>query len=561
MTIDLTSAPFSLDSAAASWVSDTRAQLTVEQKVGQIMCLYLARGDTREWSEWLAERGIEPGGVMMTPRPPAEARTSVALLQERSRVPLLFSGNLESGTVNFLAGTEAFANPMQLAATGDPSTAEILAAHCARAADEIGINWAFAPVIDLALNPDNPITNTRTFGSDPDVVADFGASYIQAMEARGIATSAKHFPGDGVDGRDQHLVTSCNDLDTDTWWATYGRIYARAIAAGTRTIMVGHIRQRALSLAARPHLEHRDIMPATLAPELIGGVLRDQLGFAGLTVSDNSAMTGFTSVLPRDEALPQMVNAGIDMMLGNVDVEDDYRVLLDAVRSGIISMDRLDEAVTRVLATKASMGLHEGVDRSEREHPSAETDRDARLDVARRSITLVKDTQGLLPLDPARHRRALVYVVGDEPTFYDPSGPFAPQFVAGLEARGLDVEVRIVPGNQTTPAEAARLHEHFDVCIYFANVRFVGNSNTLRLTWSPWQGWDAPRHVALLPTALVSIADPYLLRDAPMIRTALNGYTPTPATVEAVLEALFGEIPVVGRTPVDPFAGRWDAAL
>ncbi|MFT4030373.1 MAG: glycoside hydrolase family 3 N-terminal domain-containing protein [Protaetiibacter sp.] len=561
MTISLHDAPFRLDARGIAWVETTLASLSLEQKVGQLMCLYLARGDAAEWSDWLLARRLEPGAMMMTPRPPAEAGTAVRMLQERSGVPLLFSGNLESGVVNFLAGTEAFANPMQLAATGDPSAAEELARHCARVADEIGINWAFAPVIDIAINPGNPITNTRTFGSDPETVAAFGSAYIRAMESRGIATSAKHFPGDGVDDRDQHLVTSANDLDTETWWATFGQVYRAAIEAGTRTIMVGHIRQRALSLAARPELAPREIMPATLAPELLEGVLRSELGFAGLVVSDNSAMTGFSSVLPREEALPRMIAAGVDMLLGNVDVEDDYRILLDAARTGAIGATRLDEAVMRVLAVKASIGLHDGVDRRERPHRSPGEDEAARRDIARRSVTLVKDTQELLPLDPTRHRRALVYVVGDEPTFYDPSGPFSPQFIAGLEARGLDVEVRTVPGNSTTPAEAARLHETFDVCIYFANVRFIGNSNTLRLTWSPWQGWDAPRHVAKLPTALVSIADPYLLRDVPMIRTAINGYTPTPATVDAVLEVLFGELEASGRSPVDPLAGRWDAAL
>ncbi|HEY5319389.1 MAG TPA: hypothetical protein VIJ76_00795 [Galbitalea sp.] len=173
----------------------------------------------------------------------------------------------------------------------------------------------------------------------------------------------------------------------------------------------------------------------------------------------------------------------------------------------------------------------------------------------------MKDTQQLLPLSARKYRRALVCVVGDRPTFYDPTGPFAPQFIDGLRARGLEVEVRQIPGPATTPAEADRLHEKFDVCIYFANVRFVGNTNGLRLVWSPWQGFDSPRHVATLPTVLVSIADPYLLQDAPMIKTAINGYTPTRATVEATLQLLFGEIDAVGVSPVDPFAGHWDAAL
>jgi beta-N-acetylhexosaminidase len=558
---DLTVAPFDLDADATSWVESTLVGLSVEAKVGQLLCVYLRSTDMAEWTAWLDERGIHPGGMMMISRPPADARRDVTALQEWSPVPLLMAGNLESGAVNFLTDTPAFANPMQLAATGDPVTARRLAIHCARAGNDIGINWAFAPVIDVAMNPHNPITNTRAFSNDPGTVAAFGEAFIRELESRGVATSAKHFPGDGVDDRDQHLSTTSNDLDSATWWSTFGAVYERAIAAGTRTIMVGHIRHRALSRELLPGIDDRDIMPATLAPELINGVLRGRLGFNGLIVSDNSAMAGLTSVLPRQRALPAMLNAGIDMVLGNLDVAEDFAILLAAARSGEIDPDRLDDAVRRVLATKASIGLHREVDRSRWEQPDAAQEAAWAQDVARRSITLVKDTQQLLPLRAERHRRALVYVVGDVPTFYDPSGPFADRFIAGLTARGLEVEVRRVPGNTTTPAEAEHLHERFDVCIYFANVRFVGNANSLRITWSPWQGFDAPRHVASLPTAIVSIADPYLLQDVPMIRTAINGYTPTTQTVDAVLEVLFGERAATGTSPIDPFVGHWDAAL
>lgn len=558
---DLRSTPFHLDDEAVEWVEQTLAGLTLEQKVGQLMCVYLRSTDMADWTDWLAREGIEPGGMMMTSRPRGDAHRDVVALQQWAQIPLLMAGNLESGAVNFLADTPAFANPMQLAATGDPESARLLAIHCARTGNQIGINWAFAPVIDIALNPHNPITNTRTFGDDPQIVASFATAYIRELESRGIATSSKHFPGDGVDDRDQHLVTSTNDLDAATWWRTFGAVYEQAIAAGTRTIMVGHIRQPALTREALPGIEPRDIMPATLAPELIQGVLRGRLGFNGLVVSDNSAMTGLTSVLPRREALPRMLRAGIDMVLGNIDVAEDFAILLDSMRSGDVPSERTDDAVRRVLALKASIGLHRGWDRSEAELPAAAEESAWARDIARRSTTLVKDTQRLLPLRPESHRRALVYVVGDEPTFYDPSGPFADQFVAGLTARGLDVEVRRVPGNSTSVYEAEHLHERFDVCIYFANVRFVGNSNSLRISWSPWQGVDAPRHVASLPTALVSIADPYLLQDVPMIRTVINGYTPTEHTVEAALAVLFGEQPALGTSPIDPFVGRWDAAL
>jgi beta-N-acetylhexosaminidase len=256
-----------------------------------------------------------------------------------------------------------------------------------------------------------------------------------------------------------------------------------------------------------------------------------------------------------------MLEAGVDMILGNLDVEEDFRILVDAVRTGRLGRDRLEESARRVLGTKASMGLLDRVDRRGRSVPDPVEEAGWRRDVAERSVTLVKDTQQLLPLAPERQRRVLVYVVGDAPTFYDPTPPLAPGFVAALRERGMEVEVREIPGNTTTVAEAEHLHERFDICIYFSAVRFVGNSNVLRMTWSPWQGFDAPRHVASLPTVLVSVADPYLLQDVPMIRTAINGYTPTTATVDAIVGVLFGDIPPRGESPVDPFAGRWDAAL
>jgi beta-N-acetylhexosaminidase len=302
-------------------------------------------------------------------------------------------------------------------------------------------------------------------------------------------------------------------------------------------------------------------MPASLAPELLTGILRERLGFEGLIVTDNTAMTGFTSVMPRAEALPRAVVAGNDMLLGNVDVETDFAILLDAVGDGRIPPKRLDEAVRRVLALKASIGLHVETDRSQRELPDVAEESQWRASIAENATTVVKNRGGLIPLTPRPGLRALVYVLGDAATFYDPTPPLSAYFIAGLRERGLDVEIRRVPGNTTTIPEAELLHEHFDVCLYYADVRFVGNSNVLRLAWTPAQGPDAPRHVATLPTVLVSIADPYLLQDVPMIQAAINGYTPSTATVDAALAVLFGEREAVGVSPVDPFAGHWDAAL
>lgn len=559
--IDLRAAPFLLADDDVQWVESALAAMTTAQKVGQVMCLYLLRPDAAEWIAWLRERGIEPGGVLMTMRTAQAAASDAALLQDSFPVPLLVAGNLESGTVNFLRDTEAFGNPMQIGATADVRHAQRLAVHCARAGTAAGVNWAFAPVVDLAIEPGNPITNTRVFGRDPELVAALGSAYVRELEARGIPTSPKHFPGDGVDDRDQHLVTSCNDLDEAEWEAQFGRVYRAAIDAGARTIMVGHIRQRALSRSLVPGIADADVLPATLAPELLQGVLRGRLGFNGMLVTDNSAMAGFTTVMPREAGLPRALVAGNDMVLGNVDVETDFAILLRAVDEGALPLGRLDDAVRRVLATKASVGLHRPGRRPHVERPDEVEERAWRDALAAASVTVTKNTRDLLPLSLPHGARVLVRVIGDGPTFYDPTPPLAPRFVEGLRARGLEVVVRQVPDEAATVADAERLHERFDLCVYFADMRFEGNTNGFRVRWRAPQGPDLPRHVATLPTVLVSVADPYLLRDMPMISAAINGYTPTTATVDAALAVLFGEAQAQGVAPADPFAGRWDAAL
>ncbi len=428
--VDLSAPLFGLDRRGLAWVEETLAGLTREQKVGQLLCLYLRGDDMARFTSDLDGMGVAPGAVMMLPRSPTAAARDVAALQGWSRIPLLVAGNLESGAVNFLTGVEAFANPMQVAAAGDEAAVDALADHCIRVARSLGMNWAFAPVVDVAVNPANPITNTRSFGADHELVARLGSRYVARLERAGLMTSPKHFPGDGVDDRDQHLVTSSNDLDLDEWTRTFGAVYSAVIAAGARSIMVGHIRQRALSKSVRPGLSDADVRPGSLAAELIGDVLRGRLGFEGLVVSDNTAMAGFTTAGRRDRTLPEMVAAGVDVVLGNVDVAADFAALVQAV--DILTDDRLDEAVRRVLATKASLGLHlspfvAGFGEPAFDHPD---DLEARRVLARRSITVTKDAANLLPLRAAERRRVLVVVVGDEPTFYDPSGPFAPHFVA-----------------------------------------------------------------------------------------------------------------------------------
>jgi beta-N-acetylhexosaminidase len=436
---------------------------------------------------------------------------------------------------------------MQVGATRDVMHAGLLGSFCAQRGREVGVNWAFAPVVDLALNHRNPITGTRTFGSDADDVARLGAAYIRALQAGGVAGCAKHFPGDGVDDRDQHLVTSVNSLDLDRWRTTFGAVYRTAIDAGVYTIMAGHIALPALT---------ESFEPATQSRKVLTDLLRGELGFDGLIVSDNTLMAGFSRPLPRRQAIPRAINAGCDMILGAHFVEEDYVTLLDAVRRGEITEERLREAVGRVLDLKARIGV---LSRPTAPSGSPSTFESEKRGLAQASITLAKHTDDVLPVAAARYQRVLVYVIGDTGTFYDPAQGLAEMFIAGLRARGIETVRRDVPGEGRTQVTERELQDSVDLIIYFANLTFTSDSNSSRIRWSYPQAPESPR--LPIPSLLVSIADPYHLQDLPSVGTAVNGYTPSPQTVEAVLAGITGELPMRGMSPIDPYCGYADARV
>ena len=442
----LTSGPPPLSRAQADAVDEVLDSLDPAAKVGQLFCAYLVEPDTdRLLSQWEAA-GFAPGGVLLLARDADKTRADIDVAQSRSAVPLLVAANLEEGAGVVGERDDAYANPLQVAATGDPEQAFRLGLACGSRGRELGINWAFAPVVDLSVNPQNPIVRTRSFGSDPQLVAAMGAAYVEAVQACGVAATLKHWPGDGVDGRDQHLLTTDNSMDLATWRATFGEVYRAGIRAGAMTVMPGHIRLPALTRRANVTRSSGDDLPATLSADLLQTLLRDELGFAGLIVSDNTAMAGFSTAMPREQALPTALLAGCDMLLGAIDPLEDYTIVLGAVERGDIPRTRVDDAVRRILVVKARLGLLEEPATTEfTSVPKAQIDAWKR-ECAERAVTLVRDRDQLLPLSSSRYSDVLVYVLGDEPTFYDPTGGYGRRFTAQLAARGLRVTTRTIPG-------------------------------------------------------------------------------------------------------------------
>lgn len=567
MAIDLRGNPFYLDDEAVAWVEKTLASLTEDEKIQQLFfpaCFYYTEAELDAMLEKL-----HPSGVMFRPCSAQEAITAANHLQRISKVPMLIAANLEKGGNGVVKEGTLLGSPMAIAATPNwEENAERLGTLCAREAKAVGANWAFAPIIDIDSNYRNPITNTRTFGSDPEKVAACGLAYTKACQKEGLAASIKHFPGDGRDDRDQHLVTTVNDLDCETWMATYGKAYKVSIDAGALTCMVGHIMQPAWEKRLNPALKDEDIMPGALSPELVGenGLLRKVLGFNGLIVTDATTMAGITIPMPRRKVVPTCIAAGADIFLFSRNMEEDLNFMCEGVAEGLITKQRLNDAVTRILALKAAVGLHKPIPERKLEDAmqvlGCEEHQRWAEELAQQCVTLVKEEKGVLPLDPAKKRILYYPIEAEQGVSYSVRAGVCAEFKALLEKEGFEV-TEFVPDKTheggVTPSEY--FESHYDYIIYLANMATKSNQTTVRIEWQQPMGANCPHYLTSIPTIFISVENPYHLQDVPRVRTFINAYYSDSRALKAVVDKLVGREPFVGQSPSDPFCGKWDTRL
>ena len=555
--------PFYLTEEQVQWVESTYDSMSLEEKIGQLFCPIVFTKDEKELKELVETKHI--GGMLYREGPGEELRQSHKILQDASRIPLLTASNLEyGGNGSAIEGTY-YGREMLAAATGDVERAYQLGKVSCSEGAAVGVNWSFAPVVDLDLNYHNPIINVRTFGSNLQTVIDMGKAYIRGAKEEGVATSVKHFPGDGVDERDQHLVTSVNALSCKEWNESYGKIYKEMIEAGTLTVMAAHI-------ALPAYEEYFDqkpcerILPATLSENLLKKLLREQLGFNGLIVTDATPMVGFCSAMDRATAVPLSIENGCDMFLFNRNMEEDFRLMREGYEKGILSDARLEEAVKRILATKAAMHLPEKQekgqlvpDASALDILNCETyDRWAK-ECADEGVTLVKDIQKLLPIDPKKHKRVLLELMGDFPS----NKRVCESFVRELEARGFEVTVYEPEGFEVMEDSVESFKSRYDLIFYVGNIETASNKTVSRLNWHTMFGLgnNMPWMVHEMPALFVSVGNPYHLLDAPMIKTFVNGYCNSEYVIHAVVEKLCGDSEFKGKSPIDPFCGKLDLKL
>jgi beta-N-acetylhexosaminidase len=559
----LAKTPFNLLPDDIAWVKKTRDSLSAEQKVAQIFCSMSLRDDPAAMKDILSRK---PGGMLRYMGPDLEAAwKATRMAVETSEIPLLISGDLEGGAY----GQPYFSpvlNQIGVAACNDSALSESLADVLAREGRAMGYNWSYTPVVDINAKFRSAIVGTRSYGSNVDTIIREATTHINTLQRNGVAATAKHWPGEGYDDRDQHLVTTINPLSVEEWEQSFGKIYRSMINTGVMSVMSAHIalpswvRKKFAMIGSEAGIEA--FRPGSVSKLLNQDLLRGELGFNGLVVSDATPMAGFTSWAEREKMAPEVIENGCDMFLFGFPDQRDLALLMNGLREGRLSEQRLDDAVTRVLGLKAALGLHKKtVDEllppldSVRATLRAPSNLAVTTQAAKKTITLIKDTKSILPLQIAKHKRIVVITEGIKPLLPGGEARDLRIVVDGLKARGF--EVRHYDATKPPPSAADT-----DLVLYLIAQESMFSLSHIFIDWRNLHGGlfqALMRFWCDVPAVMVSFGQMYYLYDAPRVPAYINAYTALPAVQEALVRKITGEEPFEGTSPVDAFCGLEDA--
>ncbi|MCC9077154.1 glycoside hydrolase family 3 protein [Litorilinea aerophila] len=523
------------------WVDSTLQSMTLSQCVGQLLCASHPRFTTDEWLALLDR--VPLGALTVRHVSSPELREQMQRLQERSPIPLLVAGDLEHGANALTDGTQ-FPWMMAAGAADDEALMRQMGQATAAEARHAGIHWTFAPVVDLNYNFNNPITNVRALSDQPDRVIRLATALIQGMQADGLlAATAKHFPGDGMDDRDQHLATTVNHLPFAQWQETYGRVWRAVIDAGVMCVMPGHI-----SLPDYQGFTDQPeaAPPATLSAHLLQDLLRKELGFDGVIISDASGMIGLTTRVPGDERAVRCIQAGCDVYLFPETLQD-YERLLQAVQEGRLAEERVWDAARRVLELKARLNLHRDPFGPKPSDADTARHHQAAQEMADKSITVLRG-DGCPPADLQPGSRVLTVTIGAVSPFsrFMPQ-PELPIFDEELRRRGFHVTHLLNPGDDELLAAAAAADVAF-VNLLALPYMVLGIIRNLvgHLGYWRWRSlfMDHPR------VYYTTFGNPYVLHEMPHLPNLLAAYGDAPVSQRAAVKVWLGELEARGTCPV-----------
>jgi len=530
---------------SVSWQS-----LSLREKIGQTVVFYsggnLRKREMEDLETYPAGGAFVGAEVIKDADDSAKVSRvmdSIRRYSEASRVPLLVCSDLENGCGTMIKGLTPFPFMMALGATDSPELAYEYGKAPALEAKSIGVNWTLSPVADLNINRFNPVTNVRSVSDDPDRAKRILLPLIRGMQDHGLAATAKHFPGDGVDYRDQHLVTTANSLSKEPWWANHGNVFQTLIDAGVYCIMTGHI---ALPFYQIPAADGRYV-PATLSQELTTRLLKNDMGFKGVVVSDALLMGGMIRGHEEKDRTQQEIEcfkAGTDLMLWPT--EGYFDAMERAIESGEIPISRLEDALTRIWDMREKLGLFEPDYETFR--PLSEEDRKCveavELRTSEQSLTLVQDRKQQIPFSKEAIKKVLI--VGITP--HDESFAECEHMKSEFEARGMQVDLKRTVA-EVPPQET--LADQYDLIVYALSrlphrpmgpLSFFGDEAG-GIWWSLSAGVDT--------SVVVAFGSPYYFTEYfEQANVFINAYSPVRGSQKAFVRALFGEIPFQGTSPV-----------
>lgn len=577
--VDLKKAPFYLDEKGVQWVEQTIAGMTLDEKVGQLFVLMRESLEPKIIKNTL--NTFHQGGLRWQGGDSKQVYEQNKTYQENSKIPLLIACNCDNGTESCFTDGTYISTPAGAAAGQTLETAYHMGLVTGREASSVGCNWVFNPVVDILMNWRNTIVNTRSFGNTTDVVIANAREYIKGVHESNMVCCCKHFPGDGVEERDQHLVLGVNDLSVEEWDASFRKVYQTMIDEGLESMMIGHIALPEMSRKLRPQIKDHEIMPATLAPELLSDLLRGELGFNGLIITDASHMAGIACMEKREIAVPKAIASGCDMFLFANDKEEDMAYMKAGIENGLITKERLDDALHRILGLKAKLKLFQ----SENVIPNVAIREsvvgcEKHIKLAKKAakdcITLIKDTQDALPIKPETHKRIRFVFIQSTPTSKGYKGdPTKELFVKELEKVGFEVDVAlnfhdlevekgVLPQNQIDMMKCGKMEEFrskYDAVFLVFNIKGYAQENNVRIRWSCNHSSELPWYLTEVPTIAISLNLTNHLYEVPQIKTFINAYSNTKTTIQEVIQKIMGNSEFTAIPNDTVFCERWETRL
>ena len=590
--VDLRAKPYYLCDEDIAWVESTIASMSDEEKVGQLFWQLCLSDDERYLGHLMGTYHL--GGCRYNGMPGQKVLNQNRAIQKHSKIPAFIACNPEQGANGVCPDGAMVGAQVKIGATRNPEYAKASGRASGATIAATGCNMAFAPVVDITYNWMCEETLSRAFGNDHELVATMGKAYMDGLhETEGVFCCAKHFPGNGQDYRDAHLSNNVNHFGFDKWMETYGHVYKTLIDGGMEAIMGGHILMPEYMKEINPDITADTIMPATLCPEIMTDLLRNKLGFNGMVVTDASHMVGMTNRMKRADMLPAAINAGCDMFLFFNDPDEDFATMLNAYKTGIISEERIQEALTRILGLKASKGMHkksaEELCGSDEELQAVLTNAEFRgysSQISKDALTLVKyKDEGVLPLSPEKTKRIMIVNIKGA------DGPMAAlaamamgggaskktpaeKLVEKLNAKGFEAFIYESPLDKIKKQIAAG--EKPSLNLYFAGKNaiadFVSGMDLVISLFNVANGHPAfglskgggeiPWYVHEIPVVGISVNKPTMLADAPMLRTYINTYDSNDDTLDALVDALVtGKEAFKGQDPIDAYCGMFDTHM